>query len=82
MDDKKPDWFKKHEEEDKLRFTKLDDAIEKLGDKLEAKLDNLKDNHFAHLQADIVSIKVRMAYYIGGATAIVWVLDKLLQFQK
>ncbi len=63
----KPEWFKKHEEDDDRRFDEISsDTTEIKGD-----IKVIKENHLAHIQADMWWIKWLVMGLVAGIGSII-----------
>ena len=51
-------------------------------DNIEKALDKLLNNHLVHLQDKVEQIETKMAYYIGGLAALVFIGDLILRIYK
>ena len=68
----------------KLKIEHRITSLEEGSIRIEGVLEDLKSNHLAHLQETVdcldkkvQKINVRMAYYVGGATALLGTIDIL-----
>jgi wobble nucleotide-excising tRNase len=67
------------------RISKLEQAHTDLRDnvmKLDDKIEKIMTNHLPHIQDGINDIKVQMAKYIGGASAVLIAVELISKFYK
>ena len=60
-------------------------AIGKLETKVDAlhnNVDRILNNHLPHLQEDIKGVQLRIAYWVGGTTAILAALQLIIKYLK
>ena len=60
------------------RLAKLETKM----DNIERMLDKLMNNHLVHLQDKVEQLETKMAYYVGGLAALVFIGDVVLRFLR